>query len=65
MDRKEAQKKIADIMYHALKGDITEKEMHDQTFEVLKQIEKKKPIVTIKFDADDLPDKCESCGKEY
>ena len=25
----------------------------------------RKSILTIKFNADDLPDKCESCGREY
>lgn len=53
MDRKEAEKKIADIMYHALKGNITEKEMHEQTFKVLKELDKK-PVMKIEFDANDL-----------
>ena len=56
MDKEEAQKKIADIMHHALKGDITEKEMHEQTFEVLKELDKK-PIFKIEFDENDLETK--------
>ena len=47
MNRKEAEKQIADIMYHALKGDITEKEMHDQTFEVLKKMDKKPKVICV------------------